>query len=184
MLSKPVRRNRAAMKDVDAASSDTDESDCETDADLQYDPKQGLTAISQVLLAKIYTSFFSSERYDDQLKKDLLPKAVEQMTQITKLLSDYEKEKLIIPIILDSIKDEDDEERRWCGVVLIEELAEALGQQICQNHLMYDLVSLQDDPVFKIRREVVLRLVKVSKILGEQIFTGVILPVFRKLSTD
>ena len=106
------------------------------------------------------------------------------MVQITKLLSDYEKVKLIIPIVLESIKDEEDEERRWCGVVLIDELAEALGQKICTDHLMYDLVSLQDDPVFKIRREVVLRLVKVSKVLGEHIFTGVIIPVFRKLSTD
>ena len=47
---------------------------------------------------------------------------------------------------------------------------------------MYELVSLQDDPIFKIRREVVLRLIRISKMLGDHIFTGVIIPVFRKLS--
>jgi len=47
---------------------------------------------------------------------------------------------------------------------------------------MYEVVSLQDDPIFKVRREVVLRLFNISKVLGEHIFTGVIIPVFRKLS--
>ena len=69
-------------------------------------------------------------------------------------------------------------------MVLIDELAETLGQDLCRDHLMYELVSLQDDPVFKIRREMVLRLVKISKMLGEKIFIGVIIPVFRKLSND
>ena len=56
MLSKPIRtRNRRlSNNDFEATSSDTDESDCETDISLQYDPKQGLNAISQVLIAKIY----------------------------------------------------------------------------------------------------------------------------------
>jgi len=49
---------------------------------------------------------------------------------------------------------------------------------------MYDFISLQDDPVFKIRREVVVRLIRISKMLGDQIFTGVIIPVFKKLSQD
>ena len=47
---------------------------------------------------------------------------------------------------------------------------------------MYEFVSLQDDPAFKIRRELVTRLVRMSKVLGEQIFIGVLIPVFRKLS--
>jgi len=49
---------------------------------------------------------------------------------------------------------------------------------------MYDFISLQDDPIFKIRREVALRLMKVSRVLGEQIFNGVIIPVYKKLSQD
>ena len=113
-----------------------------------------------------------------------MPKVVEQMIQITQLLTQTEKETKIIPILMDSIQDSDDEERRFTSVVLIDELCEQLGQQLCQNYLMYELISLQDDPVFKIRREVVLRIIRVSKVLGEHIFTGVMIPVFRKLSQD
>jgi hypothetical protein len=65
---------------------------------------------------------------------------------------------------------------------LLDELSEVLGLQICSEMLLYDFINLQDDPMFKVRREMVLRMFKLSKILGEQIFTGVIIPVFRKLS--
>jgi hypothetical protein len=43
---------------------------------------------------------------------------------------------------------------------------------------------MQDDPVFKVRREMVLRLPNISKVVGEQIFVGVIIPVYRKLTQD
>jgi len=128
MLSKPVRKQKQSSSANTLDSDDTDESDCDTDvANLTYDPKYGMNAIVSVLIPKIYASFFSSERYDDSLKKDLMPKVVEQMVLITSLLSQYEKEKLIVPIILESVKDEEDEERRFYGVVLIDELAETLG---------------------------------------------------------
>lgn len=70
------------------------------------------------------------------------------------------------------------------GVILIDELCEILGPKLCMDHLIYEFISLQDDPIFKIRRELVLRLIKISKVLGDHIFTGVIIPVFRKLSQD
>lgn len=129
-------------------------------------------------------SFFSSERYDDQLKKELLPNVLKQMALISNLLNKHEREKLILPIVLDNLKDEEDEDRRITGVMLVDELAETLGEQICTDHLMYELVSLQDDPMFKVRRELVLRLCRVSKVLGQTIFSGVIVPVYRKLSQD
>jgi len=67
-------------------------------------------------------------------------------------------------------------------VILIDELCEILGTNICRDILMLDFISLQDDPVFKIRKEMVSRLIRFSKVLGEIIFVGVIIPVFRKLS--
>ena len=67
---------------------------------------------------------------------------------------------------------------------MVDEMAETLGEEICRDKLLYEMVSLADDPVFKIRRELVLRLVRMAKIMGQQIFVGVIIPVYRKLSTD
>ena len=78
-----------------------------------------------------------------------------------------DKVQYVLPIVIDCIKDEDDDERRLNGVVLIDELAQSLGAEICREHIMYDLISLQDDPIFKIRRELALRLMKISRVLGE-----------------
>lgn len=106
------------------------------------------------------------------------------MVQIMDCMSVKDKKHYIIPIIIDAIKDEEDDERRYVGVVLIDELAQSLGAELCREHVMYDFISLQDDPIFKIRREVSLRLMRMSRVLGEQIFNGVIIPVYRKLSQD
>jgi hypothetical protein len=106
------------------------------------------------------------------------------MVQISQYLTPSDRQGLILPIILDSMRDQEDEERRLTSVVLVDELAETLGEELCKEHLLYDLVSLQDDSAFKVRRELVTRTIRVSKVLGEQIFLGVIIPVFRKLSQD
>ena len=63
-------------------------------------------------------------------------------------------------------------------------MADTLGMETCRDELLMHYVSLQDDPVFKVRRELVLRLIRMAGILGQQIFVGVIIPVYRKLSTD
>lgn len=49
------------------------------------------------------------------------------MVQIAGLISHQQREKLIVPIILDCIKDSEDEERRMMGVSLLDDLAEILG---------------------------------------------------------
>ena len=49
---------------------------------------------------------------------------------------------------------------------------------------MFEFIAMQDDPIFKIRREMVTRLVEISKILGEEILFGVIIPTYKKLSID
>jgi len=64
----------------------------------------------------------------------------------------------------------------------LEELAESLGPDLCRDNLMYEFISMQDDPVFKVRREMVTKLVRISKVLGDNIFTPVIIPLFKKLS--
>ena len=91
---------------------------------------------------------------------------------------------MIVPIILDCLRDTEEEERRIVGITLVDELAEALGFKICSEMVLYDFLNLQEDPIFKVRRELVLRLFNISKLIGEKMFTGIIIPVFRKCSQD
>ena len=54
----------------------------------RIDPNFGLSAITSTLIPQIYESFFSQERYgDNQFRKELLPKVVDQIVLITTLLS-------------------------------------------------------------------------------------------------
>ena len=49
---------------------------------------------------------------------------------------------------------------------------------------MYEIVSLQDDPIYRVRKETVLKIINVSKVLGRDIFLHILFPVFKKLSND
>lgn len=49
---------------------------------------------------------------------------------------------------------------------------------------MYEIVSLQDDPIYRVRKETVARMINISKVLGKEIFLHILFPVYKKLSTD
>jgi len=85
---------------------------------------------------------------------------------------------------VESIQDQEDQERRLTAVILCDELCEIIGGDICRDYFLYELISFQDDTEFKIRREVVTRLVRLSRLLEEKMFAGVIIPFYRKLSSD
>ena len=101
---------------------------------------------------------------------------------ITKVFMQEDRADKVLPIILDLLKD--DEEKRIVGLELLDVLAIDFGQEICQNYLIYEIVSLQDDPRYKVRKETVKRMSNISKIVQPEIFQGIILPVFKKLCTD
>ena len=49
---------------------------------------------------------------------------------------------LVLPVVLDLLKDDSDEEKRVLGLVLINSLAHDFGADICRNYLIYEIVSL------------------------------------------
>lgn len=59
-----------------------------------------------------------------------------------------------------------------------------MGKDNCQNFLMYEIVSLQDDPIYRVRKETISRMINISKVLGKEIFIGILFPVFKKLAND
>ena len=49
---------------------------------------------------------------------------------------------------------------------------------------MYEIVSMQDDPIYRVRKETISRMINISKVLGKEIFIGILFPVFKKLAND
>jgi serine/threonine-protein phosphatase 4 regulatory subunit 1 len=147
-------------------------------------PKSAYEGLTEILIKQVYEPFFQQERHDEAFKQTVLEHVLQHLNMMMEVMNIADKKKYILPIILEAMKDEEDEERRLMSVILTDELAQSLGLEICRDYLMYDFISLQDDPVFKVRKEVAVRLMKLSRVLGEKIFNGVMIPVYRKLSQD
>ena len=62
--------------------------------------------------------------------------------QIAKVLTKDDRMNLIVPIVVESLKDDSDEARRFIGIRLMDELVEALGEDITRDSIMYELVTL------------------------------------------
>lgn len=133
-------------------------------------------------LTPLYSEFFLNGIVDDETKNDLMELAMTHMVMMTKVFMYEDRADKILPILLELLKD--DEEKRIAGLELLDVLAADFGPDICQNYLMYEIVSLQDDPRYKVRKETVKRIVNISKVVSSDVFLGVLLPVFKKLCTD
>lgn len=91
---------------------------------------------------------------------------------------------VVLPPLLELLKDDTEEDMRMLGLEVLDKVAGALGSEICQNYLVFELVSLQDDPVYRVRRETCKRLVGISRVINLEVFEGVIVPVFKSLCAD
>jgi len=133
-------------------------------------------------ITPLYNDFFLNAHVDEETRTELQPQAVEQLAMITKVLMHEDRADKILPIVLELLKD--DEEKRIAGLELLDVLAADFGSEICQNYLIYEIASLQDDPRYKVRKETVRRIVNISKVVQPEVFQGVLLPVFKKLCVD
>jgi serine/threonine-protein phosphatase 4 regulatory subunit 1 len=103
---------------------------------------------------------------------------------ISACLTPEDREDKILSLLLELLKDDGDEETRILGLEILDNLAADLGTDICSNYLIFEIVSLADDPVYRVRKEVVRRIVNISKVVSDEVFIGVLLPIFKKLCTD
>lgn len=64
------------------------------------------------------------------------------LIKMTKIMTTEDRTEKVLPIILECIRDDIAEENRILGLELVDRLAEDLGKDVCQNFLMYEIVSL------------------------------------------
>ena len=56
---------------------------------------------------------------------------IELLIKSTKTMTGEDRTEKILPIILESIRDDSDEEKRILGLELVDRLAEDLGKDVC-----------------------------------------------------
>ncbi len=103
---------------------------------------------------------------------------------IVSTLIQQDRNDKVLPLLLDLLKDDTNEDKRILGLELLNTTCSDLGEQVCSNYLIYEIVSLQEDPLYKVRKETCKNIVNICKVVNIDVFLGVLLPVFKKLCSD
>jgi len=122
-------------------------------------------------LTPIYYNFFvESTLFDDNTRKELKTQMMEQLVMISCNLMQEDRVDKLLPMMLELLKDDSEEERRILGLEMLDLLSASFGPEVCQNYLIYEIVSLQDDPVYKVRKETVKHIVGIAKVVSAEVF--------------
>lgn len=80
--------------------------------------------------------------------------------------------------------EDDKEEMRMTASQLLNLLAESLGQDLCKQFVIPEVVSLAEDPVFRVRKSTALNFHNICKVGGEHELLERLMPAFVRLSKD
>ena len=130
----------------------------------------------------LYVDYFGSQVGDD--KSLHIESSYTALRKICEALIFEDRIEKILPFLLDMLKDDTDEEKRCSGLQILDCLADLFGDEVCSNYLIFEIVSLQEDPLYKVRKECCKNLVSISKVVNDDVFVGVMVPVFKKLCCD
>ena len=130
------------------------------------DSYTGYYGLTVMIFEEVFTHFFSAD-YDRAIQGEQIEVMIQNFVKLVSYFSDDDKEERVIPFVLDFLQDEKEDEQRYISVLLIDALAETLGADLVKENLLYELISLQDDSAFKVRKELVFRLVNLGPVLGE-----------------
>ena len=90
----------------------------------------------------------------------------------------------VLTIILRLAHEDDKEENRMTASELLNLLAECLGHDLCKQFVIPEVVSLAEDPVFRVRKSTALNFHNVCKVGGEHELFERLMPAFVRLSKD
>eukprot|EP00953_Heterococcus_sp_UTEX-ZZ885_P031738 16618-Heterococcus_DN1.PRE.1 len=73
---------------------------------------------------------------------------------------------------------------RMTAAAVLNDLAQVLGPDLCQQFVTPDMVSLSEDPVFRVRKATALNLHHICRVAGEQDSRDRLLPAYIRLTKD
>ena len=90
----------------------------------------------------------------------------------------------VLTLVLGLAHDDEQEELRMAAAVLLNELAQTLGPDLCLQFVASEVICLAEDPVFKVRKAAALNLDAICRVLGPSTARSRILPAFLTLARD
>jgi hypothetical protein len=83
-------------------------------------------------LTPIYYDFFvESNLYDENTRKDLKPQMLEQLVMMSVNLMQEDRVDKLLPMMLELLKDDSEEERRILGLEMLDLLSASFGPDVC-----------------------------------------------------
>mmetsp|Transcript_6604 Transcript_6604/g.8048 ORF Transcript_6604/g.8048 Transcript_6604/m.8048 type:complete len:646 (+) Transcript_6604:314-2251(+) len=129
----------------------------------------------------------------DQLLHDQMievrTSAAEVLVAVSHFVRDDDIMEHILSIMLNMAHDQEYDEIRMTAASLLNDLAERFGVELCHQFVIPEVISLSEDPVFRVRKAVALNIDKVFKMAGQGDSTQDaveerVLPAFIRLTTD
>lgn len=73
--------------------------------------------------------------------------------------------------VIEMAHDDDNEDNRIVAVQLFSSMSECFGQSLCEQFIGLELLSLGEDISYKVRKEAILQLPVIAKLVNRQFFT-------------
>lgn len=108
----------------------------------------------------------------------------ESLCRICTLLKAEDRGKHALTLVLQLAHDDEQEELRMTAAKLLNDMVESLGPELCHQFVSPELVSLAEDPVFRVRKAAALNMHCACRVAGEPDTTERLLPAYIRLTKD
>ncbi|KAI9914924.1 hypothetical protein PsorP6_007749 [Peronosclerospora sorghi] len=119
---------------------------------------------------------------DDQ--HEVRTAASESLVDMAALVKLEDQGQHVLTIVLPLAHDDESEQFRISAVALYNGLAEHFGAELCQQFCVPELISLSEDPVFRVRKSTALSFPNVCKTAGVELSRERLIPAFQRLAKD
>lgn len=106
------------------------------------------------------------------------------LVEVAQLISIDDIGQHVLTIILRLAHEDDKEDMRMTASQLLNLLADSLGHDLCKQFVIPEVVSLAEDPVFRVRKSTALNMHNICKVGGEHELLERLMPAFVRLSKD
>ena len=110
--------------------------------------------------------------------------AVNTLVEVAELIREADMMEHVLSIMLRMAHDQDSDEVRITAATLLNNLARTIGRELCHQFVIPELISLSEDPVFRVRKAVSFNMENVLQVAGVEMVESRLLPAFVRLSKD
>eukprot|EP00744_Colponema_vietnamica_P002243 GILI01003566.1.p1 GENE.GILI01003566.1~~GILI01003566.1.p1 ORF type:complete len:751 (-),score=141.61 GILI01003566.1:76-2328(-) len=143
----------------------------------EQNPQEAYTHVLNVLLP------ICADKLTDE-HPEVRVGAGESLVHISSLLRSEDRGTHVLTMVLRLAHDDEHEEFRVKAIELLSELADQLGRDLCQQFVALEMISLGEDPSFRVRKATAQHFPKVCQVVGPDFTTKRMLPVFLRMSED